>query len=64
MQENQNEKIGLLVIMNAKAGKENEVKNFLLGGLELVNKEPGTQSWFAFQIDKSTFGICFTLAIF
>lgn len=52
-----NEKIGLLVIMKAKEGKEQEVKEFLLGGLSLVNAEPKTESWFAFQIDEQTFGI-------
>ncbi|MDH7445778.1 putative quinol monooxygenase [Aquimarina sp. 2201CG14-23] len=51
------ETIGLLVIMKAKAGKEQDVKNFLLGGLALVNQEPQTVSWYAFQIDDKTFGI-------
>lgn len=52
-----NERIGLLVIMNAKPGKEQAVQDFLLGGLALVNQEPGTESWYAFQIDDRTFGI-------
>ncbi len=51
------EKIGLLVTMTAKPGKEQAVRDFLLGGLSLVNQEPGTQSWYAFQIDENTFGI-------
>jgi len=51
------EKIGLLVTMKAKSGKEQEVKEFLKNGLHLVNQEPGTESWYAFQIDESTFGI-------
>ncbi|MFK7787222.1 MAG: putative quinol monooxygenase [Crocinitomicaceae bacterium] len=57
MNDTKKETIGLLVIMKAKQGKEQEVKNFLLGGLELVNQEPQTSSWFAFQIDDNTFGI-------
>ena len=57
MDNTKNEKIGLLVIMKAKEGKEQEVKEFLLGGLSLVNAEPKTESWFAFQIDEQTFGI-------
>lgn len=57
MQDTKKETIGLLVIMKAKPGKEQDVKNFLLGGLSLVNQEPQTVSWFAFQIDDSTFGI-------
>lgn len=58
-----NETIGLLVIMKAKPGKEQDVKNFLLGGLELVNREPQTVSWFAFQIDNKTFGIYDTFEV-
>ncbi len=57
MDDTKKEAIGLLVIMKAKPGKEEAVKNFLLGGLDLVNQEPLTVSWFAFQIDESTFGI-------
>lgn len=51
------ESMGLLVLLTAKSGKEAEVKQFLSGALELVNEEPQTESWYAFQIDKSTFGI-------
>ncbi len=51
------ERIGLLVTMKAKPGKEQAVKDFLLEGLSLVNDEPATESWYAFQIDDNTFGI-------
>lgn len=57
MENNAKEKIGLLVTMKAKPGKEQDVRDFLLGGLPLVNQEPGTESWYAFQVDESTFGI-------
>ncbi|MFK7757411.1 MAG: putative quinol monooxygenase [Flavobacteriales bacterium] len=57
MKKTKTEKIGLLVTMTAKSGKEQAVKQFLLGGLALVNKEPLTESWFAFQLDERTFGI-------
>ncbi len=57
------ETIGLLVIMKAKSGKEQEVKNFLLEGLHLVKREPNTVSWFAFQIDNNTFGIYDTFKV-
>ncbi|WP_304141291.1 putative quinol monooxygenase [Mesoflavibacter zeaxanthinifaciens] len=57
MDNKKNENIGLLVMMKAKEGKEQKVKEFLLGGLSLVNAEPKTESWFAFQIDEQTFGI-------
>lgn len=57
MEANVKERIGLLVTMKAKSGKENDVREFLLGGLPLVNQESGTISWYAFQIDERTFGI-------
>jgi len=57
MENNTKERIGLLVTMKAKPGKDQEVTDFLLGGLPLVNQEPGTQSWYAFQVDERTFGI-------
>lgn len=57
MKKSAKEQIGLLVTMKAKSGKEQAVKDFLKGGLALVNQEPLTQSWYAFQIDESTFGI-------
>jgi quinol monooxygenase YgiN len=49
--------IGLLVTMEAKAGREEEVESFLRSGLQLVDEEPGTTTWFAFRIGTSSFGI-------
>jgi quinol monooxygenase YgiN len=49
--------VGLYVRLEAKAGKEREVAQFLRSGLALVQAEPGTTTWFALQIGKSTFGI-------
>jgi len=63
MDDTKKETIGLLVIMKAKAGKAQAVKNFLQGGLALVNREPETVSWFAFQIDEQTFGIYDTFEV-
>ncbi|MEP1488516.1 MAG: hypothetical protein ABJK28_08815 [Algibacter sp.] len=63
MKRTKKETIGLLVTMKAKSGKEQDVKDFLLSGLELVNDEPQTVSWFAYQIDESTFGIYDTFEI-
>ncbi len=45
MENTAKERIGLLVTMKAKPGKEQAVREFLLGGLPLVNEEPGTESW-------------------
>ena len=43
------EKIGVLVTMKAKPGKEQVFRNFLPGGLTLVNQEPGAESWDVFH---------------
>jgi quinol monooxygenase YgiN len=50
-------KVGLLVRLEAKAGKEAEVARFLEGGLALVNAEPATTAWFAIKMGPATFGI-------
>lgn len=51
------ETVGLLVRLEAKAGKEAEVENFLKSGLALVREEPDTTTWFAIRMGPSTFGI-------
>lgn len=50
-------KLGLLVRLESKPGKEAEVEKFLRSGLALVQEEPATIVWFAFRLGKSTFGI-------
>ncbi|HXG84323.1 MAG TPA: hypothetical protein VNI84_09870 [Pyrinomonadaceae bacterium] len=50
-------KKGLFVRLKAKAGKEADVAAFLNGGLDLVNDEPLTKTWYAIKFDDSTFGI-------
>jgi len=50
-------KYALWVPLQAKPGKEKEVEEFLLGGLPLVEAEPGTTAWFALRLGPSTFGI-------
>jgi quinol monooxygenase YgiN len=50
-------KLALLVRLEAKPGKEEEVAAFLSSALPLAQSEPGTISWFAFRIGSSTFGI-------
>ncbi len=50
-------KVGLFVRLEAKAGKEAEVEAFLNGGLDLVNDEPLTKTWYAIKFNDSTFGI-------
>lgn len=41
-------KFGLLALVEAKPGKEQEVRDFLNGGREIVLDEPGTRTWYAF----------------
>ncbi|WP_212001878.1 putative quinol monooxygenase [Chitinophaga sp. HK235] len=48
---------GLLVRLNAKPGKEDELAAFLRGGLPIVSGEPATISWYAIQMAPSVFGI-------
>src|ERR1700727_3756342 len=50
-------KVGLLVQLHAKAGKESVVAKFLTDALALANQEAGTLVWFALQTGSSTFAI-------
>lgn len=50
-------KFGLLALVEAKPGKEQEVWDFLNGGREIVANEPGTKTWYAFRVSEDTFGI-------
>ena len=49
--------VALWVRLEAKAGKEKAVAEFLRSGLSLAMEEPATIAWFALQIGPSTFGI-------
>jgi len=49
--------VGLLVTVEAKPGKEDEVAAFLESALPLAQAEAETTAWFAIKIDGSTFGI-------
>ncbi len=50
-------KVGLLVRLQAKPGKEAEVARFLESGLALANQEAATVVWFALRLGPATFGI-------
>jgi quinol monooxygenase YgiN len=54
--------VALLAILEAKAGKEEELAAFLKSALPLAVQEPATLSWFSFRIDSSRFGIFDTFA--
>jgi quinol monooxygenase YgiN len=50
-------KVALLVRLEAKAGKEQEVADFIERALPLAQAEEDTNSWYALQIGTYTFGI-------
>ena len=47
------ETFGILARLEAKAGKEKEVLEFLKSALPLAEGEPGTIRWYALQIGLS-----------
>jgi quinol monooxygenase YgiN len=49
--------VALLARLEAKPGREEEVAAFLAGALPLAQAEPGTQTWFAWRLGATTFGI-------
>jgi quinol monooxygenase YgiN len=49
--------VGLLVRLEAKAGKEAEVAKLLEDGLALANQEAFSIVWFAIKLGPFTFGI-------
>jgi hypothetical protein len=54
--------VGLLVLLEAIRGKEQELSSFLSDSLESVVEEQGSSSWYAFRINQSQFGIYDTFA--
>jgi len=49
-------RVGLLVHLHAKPGKEAEVARFVESGIALANQEPATPLWFALRLGTATFG--------
>jgi quinol monooxygenase YgiN len=49
--------VGLLVMLEAKPGKEDELASFLAGALPLVQQEPRTTAWFAVRLAPARFAI-------
>ena len=56
------DRLGILALLEAKPGKEQEVADFLKSAKQLVLQETGTLKWFAFQTGPATFGIFDTFA--
>ena len=49
--------VGLLVRLEAKPDREEEVAEFLQGALPLVDQEPATTAWFAVRLGPLTFAV-------
>jgi len=56
------EQLGILAVLEAKAGKEKEVEQFLKSAATLADREQDTVSWYAMKLGPSTFGIFDTFA--
>ena len=56
------EAIGLLVTLEARAGKEADAEAFLKSAQPLALNEKGTLKWYAFKIGPAKFGIFDTFA--
>ena len=56
------EAIGLLVTLEARAGKEADAEAFLRSGQPLAFDEKGTLKWYAFRLGPRKFGIFDTFA--
>ena len=50
-------KVGLLVRLEAKDGKEEAVAELLRSAMPLVESEPDTTAWFGVRLGRSSFAI-------
>jgi len=53
---------GILALLEAKAGKGDELAAFLKAGRDLAVAEEGTVTWYAFKISDTSYGIFDTFA--
>ena len=51
------DRLALLALLEAKAGKEKELEAFLKSALPLAQQEAGTTSWYALKLGPGRFGI-------
>ena len=49
--------LGILALLEAKAGKGDELAAFLKSGRDLAVAEEGTVTWYAFKISDTSYGI-------
>ena len=50
-------KFGVLALVEAKPGNEQDVWDFVKGARDIVAGEPDTKTWYGFRVDDNTFGI-------
>ena len=50
-------KVGLVVLLEARPGKEEELAELLAGALPLALAEPGTTVWYALRSGPTSFAI-------
>src|SRR6266566_10167930 len=56
--------LGILALLEAKAGKGEQLAAFLKAGRELTVAEQGTVTWYAFKISDTSYGIFDTFDTF
>jgi len=49
--------VGIVALLEAKPGKEEELGALLAGAVDLARKEAGTVTWYAFRAGPTSFGI-------
>ena len=54
--------LGILALLEAKAGKGEQLAEFLKAGRDLAVAEEGTVTWYAFKISDTSYGIFDTFA--
>jgi len=54
--------LGIVALLEAKAGKGDELAAFLKAGRDLAVAEEGTVTWYAFKISDTSYGIFDTFA--
>ena len=54
--------LGILALLEAKAGKGDELAAFLKAGRDLAVAEEGTVTWYAFKISDTSYGLFDTFA--
>src|SRR5437016_5806561 len=54
--------LGILALLEAKAGKGDQLAAFLKAGRDMAVAEQGTVTWYAFKISDTSYGIFDTFA--